>query len=281
MLRKCYMSSTIHCTCFKCYTCYKFQMGSQFTLTTRERSPLLHVWCIMYTLQCGTIATQIHSSFSSFKCCTCRYRLTLNWSPPLLPFTQIHSSFSSFKYCTCYKFQVDSHSIAREQSTVTYVPRSLLLAIDVVNSARRGFGRERETYFDRNNWLPSTILRFCKLSIFIMFLIWKETKMSVNSANSAQHSCCQSHPAIFPRFLVESQKCLKWNTSCNHLAKITVSKETKSTGNFQSLPRMFFQHVPVYSDNMCPPLTVRFSNQWMWNSNGNIVSHETNLKLHW
>ena len=116
-----------------------------------ERSPLLHVWCIMYTLQCGTSATQIHSSFSSFKCCTCRYRLTLNWSPPLLPFTQIHSSFSSFKYCTCYKFQVDSHSIAREQSTVTYVPRSLLLAIDVVNSARRGFGRERETYFDRNN----------------------------------------------------------------------------------------------------------------------------------
>ena len=33
----------------------------------------------------------------------------------------------------------------------TYLPRSLLLAIDVVNSARRGFGRERETYFDRNN----------------------------------------------------------------------------------------------------------------------------------
>ena len=99
--------------------CYMFLMIRMFQmlfmlqvsnrLTARERSPLLHVWCVMYTLQCGTSATQIHSSFSSFKCCTCRYRLTLNWSPPLLPFTQIHSSFSSFKYCTCYKFHTQLH----------------------------------------------------------------------------------------------------------------------------------------------------------------------------
>ena len=57
---------------------------------------------------------------------------------------------SNTAHVTSFK-SIHTYSNAREQSTVTYVPRSLLLAIDVVNSARRGFGRERETYFDRNN----------------------------------------------------------------------------------------------------------------------------------